>query len=65
MAKDDFHVLVYQILAYLYQCLKSGETVNPKQISIGTPQKPRRFIKETIEKNINDYKEIIKEYLSK
>ncbi len=34
MAKDDFHVLVYQILAYLYQCLKSGEAVNPKQISI-------------------------------
>lgn len=35
------------------------------QYRIGTPQKPRRFIKETIEKNINDYKEIIKEYLSK
>ena len=34
MAKDDFHVIVYQILAYLYQCLKSGETVNPKQISV-------------------------------
>lgn len=32
---------------------------------IGVPQKPRRFIKETIEKSINEYKEIIKEYLSK
>lgn len=33
MAKDDFHVIVYQILAYLYQCLKHGEDVNPKMIS--------------------------------
>lgn len=25
MAKDDYHVIVYNILAYLYQCLKHGE----------------------------------------
>lgn len=25
MAKDDYFVLVYKILAYLYACLKSGE----------------------------------------
>lgn len=24
MAKNDYHVLVYQILAYLYQCLKKS-----------------------------------------
>lgn len=30
MAKDDYHVIVYQILAYLYQCLKKGEQVNTK-----------------------------------
>lgn len=24
MAKDDYHVIVYRILAYLYKCLKSG-----------------------------------------
>jgi hypothetical protein len=33
MAKDDFHVIVYQILAYLYQCLKRGDDVNPKLLS--------------------------------
>ncbi len=25
MAKDDYFVLIYKILAYLYQALKSGE----------------------------------------
>ena len=33
MARDDYHVIVYQILAYLYQCLKNGEPVDEKQIS--------------------------------
>lgn len=33
MAKDDFHVIVYQILAYLYQCLKRGNEVNPQLLS--------------------------------
>lgn len=28
MAKDDYHIIVYQILAYLYHCLKSGEFPN-------------------------------------
>ena len=27
MAKDDYHVIVYQILAYLYQCLKNDKPV--------------------------------------
>ena len=34
MAKDDFHVIVYQILSYLYQRLKRGEDVDPRQISV-------------------------------
>lgn len=25
MAKDDYHVIVYQILAYLYKCLRQGD----------------------------------------
>lgn len=25
MAKDDMHVIMYKILAYLYQCMKDGE----------------------------------------
>lgn len=28
MAKDDYHVIVYQILAYLYQCLKNDKPVD-------------------------------------
>ena len=28
MARDDYHVIVYQILAYLYTQLKAGEPVN-------------------------------------
>lgn len=34
MAKDDFHVIVYQILAYLYQCLKRGEAVKPELLGV-------------------------------
>lgn len=33
MAKDDYHVIVYQILAYLYQCLKKGIRVNGRNLS--------------------------------
>lgn len=33
MAKDDYHVVVYQILSYLYQRLKNGEDVDGRQIS--------------------------------
>lgn len=29
MAKDDYHVIVYQILSYLYQQLKAGKHVDP------------------------------------
>lgn len=37
MAKDDFHVIVYQILAYLYQCLKSGDAVDSKILGSDSP----------------------------
>lgn len=37
MAKDDYYVIVYQILAYLYQCLKAGEDVDPKMLSKDSP----------------------------
>ena len=33
MAKDDYHVIVYQILSYLYTCLKKGIKVNEKNLS--------------------------------
>ena len=33
MARDDYYVIVYQILAYLYQKLKKGQDIDPKEIS--------------------------------
>lgn len=30
MAKDDYHVIVYKILAYLYVQLKNGEIIDKK-----------------------------------
>lgn len=37
MARDDYHVIVYQILAYLYQCLKKGVKVDVKSIEYDGP----------------------------
>ena len=33
MAKDDYHVIAYRILAYLYECLKEGNYPDIKYIS--------------------------------
>lgn len=33
MAKDDFHVIAYRILEYLYQCLKKGQDPDTNLIS--------------------------------
>ncbi len=33
MAKDDYHVIIFQILAYLYQCLKKGVAVEEKNLT--------------------------------
>ena len=35
MAKDDYYVIVYQILAYLYQCLKNGHKPDVSLIEYG------------------------------
>lgn len=32
MARDDYHVIVYQILSYLYVQLKAGEPVDGKML---------------------------------
>ena len=32
MAKNDYHVIVYQILAYLYHCLKTDTVVEAKNL---------------------------------
>lgn len=33
MAKDDFHVIAYRILQYLYECLKAGQDPETNLIS--------------------------------
>lgn len=37
MARDDYHVIVYQILSYLYQRLKKGEDVDINLIKHDSP----------------------------
>ena len=37
MAKDDYHVLAYKFLAYLYVQLKAGEDVSAQMISADSP----------------------------
>lgn len=37
MAKDDYYVIVYKILAYLYVQLKAGENVDEQMISHDSP----------------------------
>lgn len=37
MAKDDYFVIVYQILAYLYQRLKKGEDVDEQMLAHDGP----------------------------
>ena len=32
MARDDYYVIAYQILSYLYQCLKKGNEVDTKML---------------------------------
>lgn len=32
MAKDDYYVIVYKILAYLYKQLKSGQPIEPEML---------------------------------
>ncbi|MBR3494250.1 MAG: hypothetical protein IKH38_02380 [Clostridia bacterium] len=36
MAKDDYHVIVYKVLGYLYRQLKKGEPVDPEMIRPGS-----------------------------
>lgn len=48
MAKDDYHVIVYQILSYLYQQLKSGIPIDEQMLSaealFGINEKYRGYI---------------------
>lgn len=50
MAKDDYHVIVFRFLSYLYECLKKGEKVDSKAFEQGgpvfgdVPESYRRFV---------------------
>lgn len=37
MANDDYHVIVYRFLSYLYACLKKGIRTDPKTFERGGP----------------------------
>lgn len=43
MAKDDFFVIAYRILAYLYACMKSGEIPDEDMISYERLKIPQRY----------------------
>lgn len=34
MARDDYHVIVYYLLSYLYDCLKKGRPVDKSIIHL-------------------------------
>lgn len=40
MAKNDYHVIAYRILAYLYACLKQGEKPNLEYLKYDTDDFP-------------------------
>jgi hypothetical protein len=51
MAKDDYYVLVYRILTYLYNQLKAGEPVDVSKLTpewLGIPRSYFEFIFETL-----------------
>lgn len=43
MAKDDFFVIAYRILAYLYACMKAGEIPDDDMISPEKLKIPQRY----------------------
>lgn len=43
MAKDDFFVIAYKMLAYLYACMKAGEDPELSEMSANTYDIPKRY----------------------
>lgn len=51
MAKDDYHVIVYRLLSYLYDCLKHGKDPDMKildEVLKDIPESYKRFILKTL-----------------
>ena len=44
MAKDDFHVIAYRILDYLYECMKKGESPEVEYLT----KKPMELMKDIL-----------------
>ena len=55
MAKNDYHVIMYRILAYIYACLREGVRFNPEVVSYETLDVPESYwttiVKMLIEKD--------------
>lgn len=43
MAKDDMHVVIFKILAYVYDCMKSGKPVDKAVIGYETLEIPEQY----------------------
>ncbi len=43
MAKNDYFVIVYQVLKYLYECLKQGEKPEPCYLSASKYSIPENY----------------------
>ena len=43
MAKDDYYVLVYQVMKYLYECLKTGEKVDSERLTAKAMNIPETY----------------------
>ena len=43
MAKDDFFVIAYKILSYLYACMKAGEDPKTEELSSERLKIPERY----------------------
>lgn len=51
MAKNDYYVIVYRVLTYLYNCLKDGVSVDASKLTaewVGVPETYWTYIMETL-----------------
>ena len=53
MSRDDYFVLVYQILAYLYTCLKEGQQADPDYLKPDSPLNDAPFLAGHSTKGLN------------
>ena len=54
MAKDDYFVILYEIMKYLYSCLKQGKNVEVDQLTAEYFEIPERYWKYIMYNLIND-----------